>query len=94
MYYVFFFQESPRLSMKVKYKIFTGGQIKCSSPGAGGNLLAMKRAEDFSFFFVNYTYIDNLLEYPWVVLVKKYTKPSGQYMAKKVGQPTSAPRLY
>ncbi len=50
------------------------------SPGAGGDLVAMKGPQGFSFFFMNYMYIDNL-EPPGVVLVKKHNRPSGPLMA-------------
>ena len=35
--------------------------VSTHSPGAGGDLVVMKGPQGFSFFFINYMYIDNLL---------------------------------
>ncbi len=39
----------------------TDQSILAISPGAGWDLVVMKGPEGFSFFFINYMYIDNLL---------------------------------
>ena len=59
------------------------------SPGAGGDLVAMKGPQGFSFFFINYMVnINNpmkcdftFLKSPGEVLVKKHSKPPGPLMA-------------
>ncbi len=64
-------------------------KIVSNSPGAGGDLVAMKGPQGLSFLFINYIYIPlggghlpNFcgMEHPGVVLVKKDSNPSGSLM--------------
>ena len=48
------------LVRKVVREIFN--IVSSHSPGAGGDLVAMKGPQGFSFFFINYIYIDKLLQ--------------------------------
>ncbi len=54
-----------------------------NSPSCWWRSCGHEMSRRFLIIFVNYMYTDNLLEPSWVVLVKKYTKPSGQHISRK-----------